>query len=217
MLKIYPEILNKKRQEIFTQLSAFKKIGYLAGGTALALQIKHRQSFDFDVFVAKPINNALRLKTKATFGTNRFYINNEDELSFAAQNEVNITFLWYYFKPLFPLVKTDSIDLASVKDVAADKAHTLGRRAAWRDYVDFFFLLKDKFISLEEVIGLAERKFGEEFNAGLFLQQLSYFADLKETPIEFLQEKYPASEVKRFLEHKVASYVEKIKKPLIYR
>lgn len=53
MSKIYLEILDKERIKIFQKMGDFKRIGYLAGGTALALQIKHRKSFDFDIFTLK--------------------------------------------------------------------------------------------------------------------------------------------------------------------
>jgi hypothetical protein len=48
---MFLEILDKKRKDIFAKL--YKILGndyYLAGGTALALQIGHRESLDFDVF-----------------------------------------------------------------------------------------------------------------------------------------------------------------------
>lgn len=51
--------------------------------------------------------------------------------------------------------------LASVKDIAADKAHTIGRRAAWRDYVDIFCLIKEKHLTLAQIIKLAKEKVGE--------------------------------------------------------
>lgn len=142
MSKIHLEILDKERQNIFKSLTSFKSYGYLAGGTALSLQIMHRESFDFDIFVYKPISNFLRHKVSEHFGKIYYYVDSKDQISFRTFNNIHITFLWYYFKPLFSLIDGEFFQLASVKDIAADKAHTLGRRAVWRDYVDFFFLLK---------------------------------------------------------------------------
>ena len=42
---------------IFEKLVKFKKPGYLAGGTALALQLGHRVSYDFDIFCGKEVSN----------------------------------------------------------------------------------------------------------------------------------------------------------------
>lgn len=44
---MYYGILDKKRIDILPLLKPFKKDFYLAGGTALALQIGHRDSIDF--------------------------------------------------------------------------------------------------------------------------------------------------------------------------
>lgn len=209
MSRIYLEILDKKREEIFAKLSSFKDYGYLAGGTALALQIKHRKSLDFDVFVKKPITNYFKLKAKKIFGRIDFYVNTEDQISFRTKDDISVTFVWYYFQPLHPPTKTLSIGLASPYDIAADKAYTIGRRAAWRDFVDLFFLLKKSGIAIEKIIKLAKKKFSGEFNEALFLEQLSYFKDLDVGPIEFLREVYTPAQIRRFLEREVRAYVKK--------
>lgn len=51
MTAFYPNILNTKQIKTLTQLSFFEKLGfYMAGGTALALQLGHRTSLDFDFY-----------------------------------------------------------------------------------------------------------------------------------------------------------------------
>ena len=48
-MQIYENILNEKQKEIITKLNFLGDLGfYLAGGTALALQLGHRTSLDFD-------------------------------------------------------------------------------------------------------------------------------------------------------------------------
>ena len=48
------EAIPKQNREIFAALPDFKEF-YLAGGTALSLQIGHRVSVDFDLFSDKEI------------------------------------------------------------------------------------------------------------------------------------------------------------------
>jgi hypothetical protein len=48
---MFYSILDKKRIDILPLLKEFRKDFYLAGGTALALQIGHRDSLDFDFFL----------------------------------------------------------------------------------------------------------------------------------------------------------------------
>jgi hypothetical protein len=44
------EILSKEQVELLTFIEKFKSRFYLVGGTAIALQIGHRQSIDFGLF-----------------------------------------------------------------------------------------------------------------------------------------------------------------------
>lgn len=212
MSKIHLEILDKKRQEAFNLLSAFNKEGYLAGGTALALQINHRKSFDFDIFVKKPISNKLRLKIKKVFREIKIRMDTEDQLVFDTMDGISLTFLWYYFPAIFPLVGTKSISLASVKDIASDKAYTIGRRAVWRDYVDLYYLIQ-KGVELSTIINLAKRKFGNNFNESRFLEQLIYFKDLRVSPVEFIGEDLEENTIKSMLEKEVRTYTQQAFQP----
>ncbi len=111
MSKIYLESLDKKRQEVFQTLSVFKKTGYLAGGTALALQISHRSSEDFDIFITKAVDNALRLNVEKVFGHVRFYIDTSDQISFKTKEYVDVFFL----------LKNGYIDLNKIISMANKK------------------------------------------------------------------------------------------------
>src|SRR3989344_2907067 len=210
MSKIHLEILDKPRQIIFSKLYGFKNFGYLAGGTALALQIQHRKSVDFDIFINKPINNYLRLKAKPVFPASVFYVNTPDQISFTTTENVNVTFFWYIYPSLLPPTTTPSISLASVNDIVADKAFTIGKRAVWRDYVDLFLLLKKEIVTLNQTIQLAKQKFSGEFNEALFLEQLSYFKDVTIVPMDFIGSSPSPSEIQSYLETQVESYIKQI-------
>lgn len=210
MSKIHLELLDKERSAVFNKLSAFRNEGYLAGGTALALQINHRVSEDFDIFVEHEIDNKLRLKVKKIFGEVIFYVNSADQISFTSEKGIHVTFLWYYFKPLKPPIPTDSLPLASVEDIIADKAQTIGRRAIWRDYVDIFYLLKNNYTDLARIIKNGSDKFKGEFVVTQFLEQLRYFDDVKTVPIEFVDKKYPDEEIKSYLDRAVETYLREI-------
>ena len=210
MSKIYLEILDNERRSIFNKLKAFENEGYLAGGTALAFQLNHRISEDFDVFINREIDNKLHLKVKEIFGNVTFYVNSTDQISFITQNSVKVTFLWYYFKPLNPTIPTVSLPLASIEDIATDKAQTIGRRAVWRDYIDVFYLLKNGHFDLDKIINMANKKFGGEFVSTQFLEQLRYFDDVKTVPIEYIGKKYRDEEIKLYLKQAVEDYLKKI-------
>jgi hypothetical protein len=212
MSKIYLEILDKERKLILEKLKNFSSVGYLAGGTALSLQISHRLSLDFDFFVEKPLKRTLIKKCQEVFGQDiQVIYQTADQLTFLTPTNIKIDFVYYWYPLISPLIKTPFVNLASISDIAADKAETVGRRATWRDYVDIFFILKWGLFSLKEIVALAKKKFGGEFNELLFLEQLVFFKDLEMTEIKFFKEKYSESKIKRYLEKKVEEFLNQTK------
>ena len=55
---LFHNVLDSQRAEVFNKLGDGFENWYLAGGTALALQIGHRISFDFDLFSQHKIDPA---------------------------------------------------------------------------------------------------------------------------------------------------------------
>lgn len=206
MSQIHLDLLDKNRLEIFRKLTVFKKYGYLSGGTSLALQINHRKSYDFDVFVNNEISNFLKLEINKVFGDQKYLVNTSDQITFSLENS-EVTFLWYYFKPIQALINTDYLDLSSIDDISADKAMTMGRRAVWRDYVDLFFLTNNNFLTLDQIVSNAQRKFGNQFVVEQFLEQLVYFKDLNVVQVEWVGKSYEENEIKSYLQNIVNQYI----------
>ncbi|MCL5675780.1 MAG: nucleotidyl transferase AbiEii/AbiGii toxin family protein [Patescibacteria group bacterium] len=200
MLKLYLEILDPKRKEVFEKLTAFGKDGFLAGGTALALQLDHRKSFDFDIFLPKQISSQFYRRVLRVFGQEtRVRIKTGDLLLIQTSEGIDVHFVYYWYKDLFPRVKTSSIDLSTMADIAANKALTIGQRGQWRDYVDVFFLLKKGVFNFEKIMEMARKKYKSEFNPRLFLEQLAYFGDIADFNITYQNESYSVEEVENFL------------------
>ena len=207
MFQLYiNDVLSPVRQTIFTKLAAFKRKGVLAGGTALALQLKHRRSFDFDIFTSEEIPTELAWEVKKVFGKTKIIRESGVELTFLTARKIKITFFHYPFKSLYKIIKTNSLSIFDWRDVAADKAYTVGRRPIYRDYVDIFFIIRNGY-TLKNIIRDAQQKFKGLFSEKLFLGQLTYFTDLKLPEIEFLGEKYTPGEIKSFFEKVVKEYI----------
>ena len=64
-------------------------------------------------------------------------INNTDELTVLV-DDVKITFLKYPFPTFDPFVIYEHVPLLSVREIAATKAYTIGRRGAYKDYIDLY-------------------------------------------------------------------------------
>lgn len=207
MSDLFLDTLDQNRREVFAQLGKFSDIGVLAGGTALALQIGHRRSFDFDVFTAKPLPANLWDKVRRVFGSGCMRtMEVTGQLNFATPKAIAVTFFHTEFAPLFPTVKTPSIDLFDVRDIATNKAYTIGRRGKWRDYTDLYFLLKEKHISAADLISLSQKRYQCDFPVKLFLEQLCYFDDVRNYEIDFLRNKVPSEKIKNFLTEEVKKF-----------
>ena len=198
------EVLDDKGQEILRALSPFAERFYLAGGTALALQIGHRRSDDFDLFCDQRVERGVLDKVKKVMQGREIALvrTNPDELTLFVDSK-KLTFLAYPFPLLFPLVPSQSIPLMAVKDILATKAYTIGRRGSFKDYVDMYTGIREGHASMEDVIDMAKQKFGGEFNGRLFLEQLVYLDDIEDANILMLNESISKEDVLRFFEERI--------------
>lgn len=200
---MHPEALKNKCKEIFARLGNFNDF-YLAGGTALALQIGHRVSVDFDFFSEKEISGNLLDKVKKTFFDKKLVVsvNNPDELTVFV-DDIKISFIRYPFSVLFGFVEYGGIKLLNIKEIAASKAYTIGRRGSYKDYADLYFIIFENLSSFDEIIEISNKKYGGEFNSRLFLEQIIYLEDTADVEILSLKEKVTKKEIKNFFENEI--------------
>jgi len=197
------EAITSKRKRIFNKLKNFSGY-YLTGGTALALQIGHRISIDFDLFSKKNIPLELLKKVRRVFKDDqvKIIVNHSEQLSVEI-DETKIDFVKYNFPLMSKPIKFEGLKIFPISEIALTKAYTLGHRATMKDYVDLYFILKEKYITLKKIKEMAEKKYRNEFNFRLFLEQLIYLEDIKEEKIEFLREKVVKQEIQNFFEKEV--------------
>jgi hypothetical protein len=200
---MHEEALNDNTKVIWEQCG-FLGDCYLAGGTALALQVGHRQSVDLDFFFDMEIPKVLIEAVEQKFGrVVAPSVRTADELTVFVSG-VKMTFLHYPFPLLDKTIATDVKPLASVRDIASMKAYALGRRQSLKDYVDLYAVLSEKLVPLNVIIKEAKQKYGEAFNDRLFLEQLLYTDDLEEEPILWLMKPASKEKMKEFFEDLVA-------------
>jgi predicted nucleotidyltransferase component of viral defense system len=207
---MHREVLTKRAAELYWSLSLFSGF-YLAGGTALALQIGHRISVDFDLFSDQDIERSLLPRVQRVFSDAASIaplINNSDELTVLV-DDVKITFLKYPFPTFDPFVIYDDVPLLSVREIAATKAYTIGRRGAFKDYIDLYFILSEQHVTLTDIIDIAEKNFGFEFNSRLFLEQLVFLDDVEDTDIQFLKTSITGAELLSFFEANIRANAER--------
>ncbi|MDO8524621.1 MAG: hypothetical protein Q7R99_03260 [bacterium] len=84
------------------------------------------------------------------------------------------------------------------------KAYALNFRGATKDYFDLYFILKEKYSSLQEIREIGEKKYKAEFNFRLFLEQLLYLEGLKNNEVEFLKPEPTKEQMKKFFEQEIS-------------
>lgn len=175
-MDLHFEVLTKEQKKLLSKLKFLKKQGfYLGGGTALALQIGHRTSIDFDFYrktnfrpgllyekISKYVEDIQR--KQVAFGT----------LILKAQN-VDISLFYYDYPFVFPLIDVGDAFLLSLGDIAAMKLEAIIQRGIKRDFVDIYFLLK--LFGIKKLFDLTKKKYQKAFNVYQALLGLLYFQD----------------------------------------
>lgn len=204
---MFYEILDKKRLDFLPFLEIFKDDFYLAGGTALALQIGHRDSIDFDFFSKKEIDTEkLFDKIKNNFRDRKVLKIQEEEntLTVLIDEEIKLSFFTYSYSLLFDLIAEENIFLASIEDITCMKLSAILSRASNKDYIDLYYIFQSK--SLDEILKLTTKKF-PDIDENLILKSLVYFEDVQMEAIEFKNGKeVDFSDVKQYLRELVKEY-----------
>jgi len=210
MSKLYTDIFDRDRLSVWKKLKSFKDFGILGGGTALALQLNHRISYDFDVFCSQSIKKNFSLLVRKVFNDVSFemLVDSSDELTVDLEG-TKLTFLYYPFKKEFDEVRTESVSIFNIGDLVTAKAYAIGRRGVWRDYFDVYFLLKSGEIDLGNLVRMSRERYKSLFSEKLFLEQLCYFDDINDFSIEFGkdQKRIEEREVKEYLVEVVRKFV----------
>ena len=185
-MKYHLEGLKPKQVKVLHQMGLLmqERGFYLGGGTALAIYLGHRLSVDLDWFLPNSINDALILA-----GSLR-----EAGLDFVTTRTgpgtlhgtilgVRVTFLQFHYPLLQPLThwKEMGCSLASLDDLACMKLSAIAQRGQRKDFCDIYFLA-NKHRSLQELLGLHQRKFKIR-DIGPVLYGLSYFDDADGEPM----------------------------------
>jgi hypothetical protein len=167
----------------------------LVGGTALALQIGHRSSYDIDLFGKTDQSMASLVDQLQVDFTNINLLSRSEVIAAFTINGVKTDIVKYPFELLERANTIDGIRLLGLKDIAAMKMEAVTNRGKKRDFTDVYFLLHH--FSLEEMMDFYSRKFPAG-NKLLLLRSLTYFADADlDNDVKFVTQKVSWSHIKK--------------------
>ena len=207
---MFYNILDDHRKQLLPLLAPFQQNYYLAGGTALALQIGHRKSEDFDFFTSQPFSTTDLFNKVQKHLVKHLLVKIQDEentLTIVVDDSIKVSFFTYQYPMLEPLIQETHVRIASIADIACMKLSTITSRAALKDYVDLYFILQG--ISLKELLEKSSKKH-PTLDINLALKSLIYFDDVSMDPIDFMPNRAVSFDhMKTFLINEVKNYFKK--------
>lgn len=148
---------------------------FLVGGTALALQIGHRNSIDIDLFT----QNDLDAQSMTAFLRTKFNVRIDHSgvnTLLTLINNIKVDFIKHPYSYIKSPITEEGVTFLSKEDIAAMKLNAIinsGQRL--KDFIDVYFLLEH--FSIENMLHFFETKYPNT-NALIALKALSYFDDI---------------------------------------
>ena len=179
------------------KVSAFQKV-YLAGGTALALQLGHRISVDLDFFTREPFDE--RIVSQELDSVQEFALEQLAPNTILGKiGGTRMSLFFYKYGLLEDPKKFEGIKLAGKKDIAAMKINALESRGTKRDFIDLYFLSKE--FTVESMMNFYDQKYKclEEHLYGI-VKSLNYFAEAEEDLMPKMIVNVSWNEVKKYFE-----------------
>jgi hypothetical protein len=181
------DILPESQRCLWPELDAVPSDFVLYGGTALALQLGHRVSEDFDFFSSSGFDPD-RLRSRLPFFRD---LNHADPEVWVQCKRDNLEAFVYrgglvklaFFGGLNALARIEDprraigsrVQVASLVDLAAMKMRVIQVRGSWKDYVDIHTLASH---GIDVLTGLAAAKaIDRNFDASISIRALQFYGD----------------------------------------
>lgn len=175
---MFSESISDEQLDVLKKLSEINQVTgnfYLAWGTALALRLGHRRSYDFDFFSYDNFDS--------DFFSNMIKIDFRGRVSSLSEDTVNgdingigISFFKYPYQLIRPTDNFHNINLSSLEDLVTMKLSAIMKCGTKRDFYDIYEIFK--IFQLTELKNFLLEKFKTNGNSFYHLTRcLFYFED----------------------------------------
>ena len=153
----------------------------LYGGTAIALQLGHRGSVDFDFFSSEPLDRVAIRASSPALGEARTLQDEPETLTVSVAGGAGPSKVSFFGAIDFgrvgePLTDGESPPLASLMDLFGTKLATVTQRIEPRDYLDIAALL-DAGLSINEGVSSLLALYGNQASAVQSVKTMSWFGE----------------------------------------
>lgn len=190
----------KERLALLAEREILPEQTYLAGGTAIALWLGHRISYDLDFFALQEFD--VEKLTKNLKAIKDFKLSKSDwQTVMGSFPEVKFSCFYYQYPLVDQPTDFEGIKIAGPKDLLASKIAAVSSRGTKRDFVDIYYILKnDPSVSLSEALKLYDQRFQKLASNKLHIvKSLDYFADADaDNDPKMLTDDYSWEKIKEF-------------------
>jgi len=190
--------------ELLTTQQWLQEMGwYLAGGTALALQVGHRQSVDLDFFCSSSSFSLSSLTSYLQKLQWKHSILQEGTI-YGELCGARVSFLSYpYFLPKEARINYGYVQILDAKDIAVMKIVAISQRGKKRDFYDLYWYVQHR-ENLETLFGRLRYQYPQvAHNYHHVLKSFTYFEDAENDPEPkiFFKVKWP--DIKTFFKQEI--------------
>ena len=207
MPAIHSRVLTSAGKKLFGLLqdSPWVSDFFLAGGTALALQLEHRTSVDFDFFSpTNPVLSEWRENTLAELSSHgKVEIQSQNDGTLLLRFDgVPMSFFRYPYPFVEDSIIVENLKIASVLDIGLMKIAAIIGRGRKRDFVDLYFIAQQ--IPLDQIFKHSQKKFPNVRDFSIqSARALVYFADAEADKLPRMFKPVEWNRVKKFFEREV--------------
>lgn len=185
---LHLNILPRATQRAFLVSSEFQFLEevpwYLAGGTALALQVGHRVSVDLDFFLPQTHFDETALE-RQLLATKKWTTSfRADGTVYGELVKAKMSFIAYpFFRPTKKRLACGTIRLLLPEDIAAMKIIAISQRGRKRDFLDLYWYCHQRERLAEVIYRSLQQYPGQADNLNHILRSLVYFDDAENDPM----------------------------------
>jgi hypothetical protein len=201
-MTFYSDCLTSTQMQVMQAIAplATERHFYLAGGTALAILLRHRRSLDLDWFTLQRLSDPMVLAQSLRDAGIQFSTDQTAPGTLHGQIAgVRVSFLEYRYPLLSPLVfwQETGVYLASLDDLACMKLSAIAQRGSKKDFFDMYALHRAH-RPLEQLLQGYQQKYSVT-DISPVLYGLVYYDDAEEDPDPLVLDKTTWSQVKSAL------------------
>jgi len=190
------KILTPHQEDFLTLIGEEKsltKIFYFTGGTPLsAFYLFHRLSEDIDLFSEKEEINLLAVRGFIGKVQKKLKLTKIDysqylglytfQMYFSQSDILKVDFNYYPFPRIEKGIVYKNISVDSPLDIATNKVHTIAMKPRARDFIDIYFLIKEKGYDFRDLLMLSKAKFDWHIDPIQLGKNLLRATELKDFP-----------------------------------